>query len=252
MKQREELEQTLLAVDDSVETLLIVEHTLKKAGFKVMTASSGEQAMELVAEQGLPHLAVIDINMPPGMDGFELCRRLFRFSDLPVIMLTAVDEEKTVVNAIRQYAEDYVIKPFNPVELVARTKRVLGRVGSFPYPAAVPVAVDGHLEVDFAGRKIRVDDERASLTPTEARLLYILMRDAGETVASEYVLNRMWPLETTYEERLHVYVHRLRNKLQKVSTEHEYVVSERGIGYRFQPQSGQNSHGPESGEPAGG
>lgn len=226
---------SVLIVDDSVEALEILRRTLEKAGYCVWTAISGEEALSHIADRGLPQLALVDLHMPPGMDGFELCERLNQFSDLPVIMLTAVDEADTVVRAIQQFAEDYVVKPFSPSELVARIKRVLERVGMFPYDASAPLEVDPRLSIDFAARRLIMDGETSSLTPTEARLLYILMRNSGETVETEFLLRRMWPREITYEDRLHVYVHRLRNKLKEVDGKHQYVMSERGVGYRFQP-----------------
>jgi DNA-binding response OmpR family regulator len=229
-------ETTVLAVDDSPETLLIVEHVLQRHGFRVRNASSGEAALQLLEREGLPHLIIADMNMPPGMNGFELCEQLGRFCDIPVIMLTAVDEESTVVRAIRQYAEDYVIKPFNPGELAARVGRVLRRVGQFPFPMTAPIIVDEELAVNFATRELHLNGKRQGLTPTEARLLYILMRSPGTTVNSDFLLRRMWPLEISDDDRLHVYVHRLRAKLQGAGGKHRYVVSERGVGYRFQPR----------------
>ncbi|MDT8305138.1 MAG: response regulator transcription factor [Anaerolineae bacterium] len=231
-----ELEEvSILAVDDNPETLLVVEHTLRRHGFSVSSAPSGETALDRLARHGLPHLAVVDMNMPPGMNGFAFCEQLSRFSDVPVIILTAVDEEQTVVRAIRQYAEDYVIKPFNPGELAARVRRVLQRVGTFPFAMRVPLCVDEHLMVNFAARELIIDGKSRKLTPTEARLLYILMRTPGETVSSDYILRRMWPLERSDDDRLHVYIHRLRSKLKGTGSQHRYVVSERGVGYRFQP-----------------
>lgn len=227
----------VLVVDDSPETLQIVRQTLQKADFRVRTAISGEQALKLISRAGLPHLAIVDINMPPGMTGFEFAEQLYQFCDLPVIMLTAVDEVSTVVRAIQQVAEDYVVKPFNPGELIARVRRVLERVGKFPFAASAPVTVDEYLSIDFAARRVLVGEDTCSLTPTEARLLYILMRSTGETVDSDFLLRRMWPRERTQEDRLHVYVHRLRHKLNAPGEEHQYVISERGIGYRFQPRN---------------
>lgn len=225
----------VLVVDDSAEALQIVRHTLEESAFIPVPASSGEEALDEVAGKGLPHLAVVDLKMPPGMDGFEFCDELYQFSDVPVIMLTGVDESETVVQALQQYAEDYVLKPFNPDELVARVRRVLARVGRFPYRMVVPIVVDDCLSINFPGREVILEERTTSLTPTEARLLYILMRTPGKTVTSDFLLRRMWPMEHAYEDRLHVYIHRLRGKLRPAQREHQYVVSERGVGYRFQP-----------------
>lgn len=228
---------SLLLVDDSIDTLQIASYALEKSGFAVETATSGEKALEMIRTLGLPHLAVVDINMPPGMDGFELCRRLLRFSEVPVIMLTVVSEEETVVEALKQYAEDYVLKPFDPYELVARVQRVLQRFGVFPYAMAAPIEVDEQLCVDFPGRTVTLDGEEIRLTWAEARLLYMLMHHTGQVVELDYLMRRMWPRQMVYENRLYVLVHRLRKKLDEHGS-HQYIVSEPGVGYRFEPQEG--------------
>lgn len=225
----------ILVVDDNDYTLYIVRHALEQASFRVITATSGEQAMENLAQTGLPHLALVDYHMPPGMSGFEFCRTLHQFSDLPVIMLTAVADEDTVVEGIEKHAEDYIIKPFNPPELVARTKRVLRRMGDFAYTLEPLTKVDQRLMVDFPQRKAIIHGDPISLTPTETKLLYILMRSAGKTVATDFILRRLWPMETAYEDRLHVHMHRLRRKIEGEEAP-PYIVSERGTGYVFQPE----------------
>jgi DNA-binding response OmpR family regulator len=230
--------KTILAIDDNLYTVRIVQHALEGAGYKVLTAVSGEAAMELMTNQGLPHLAVVDIHMPPGMSGFEFSRTVHQFSDLPVIMLTAVSEEATIIEGLEQHAEDYIVKPFNPGELVARVQRVLRRMGDFAYALKPLMQVDSRLMVDFPGRQAIVEGETVSLTPTETKLLYILMRSAGQTVTTDFILRRLWPLEPAYEDRLHVHMHRLRRKIED-KTLPPYIVSERGTGYIF--QSGQEA-----------
>ena len=229
-------QQRVLAVDDDDFNLRIVRHALEEADFAVMTASSGEEALNVIKRQGLPHLAIVDIHMPPGMSGFELCRTIHQFSDLPVIMLTAVGEETTVVEGLEKHAEDYIIKPFVPGELVARVNRVLRRIGDFAYTLDPMTRVDERLAVDFPGRQSYVNGEAVALTPTETKLLYILMRNAGRTVTTDFILRRLWPLEPAYEDRLHVHMHRLRRKIEdkKDKSRPRYIVSERGLGYTFQ------------------
>jgi DNA-binding response OmpR family regulator len=180
-------------------------------------------------------MAIVDIHMPPGMSGFEFCRTVHQFSDLPVIMLTAVNEESTVVEGLEEHAEDYIIKPFNPGELIARVKRVLQRMGDFAYPLQSLTRVDERLRIDFPGRQALVNNKPVSLTPTETKLLYILMRSAGHTVNTDFILRRLWPLEPAYEDRLHVHMHRLRRKIEdkKDKTRPRYITSERGVGYTF-------------------
>ncbi len=222
----------ILVLDDNSHILLIVRRALELAGFEVATAESGEEALALIAHEGLPHLAVVDIYME-GITGLEFCERVQQYSDLPVIMLTAVEDEDTVVQAIEQYAEDYMTKPFSPGELVARVQRVLNRLGGFHYPVAPLISIDAHLQIDFPGCRALVDGKELSLTPTEAKLLYILLRYAGQVVKTDYLLGRLWPRQVVYEDRLRVYVHRLRKKIETAATL-PYIVSERGVGYAFQ------------------
>ena len=238
MNRHNEEQYRILAVDDSEFVLRMVERALDQAGMQVTTALSAEEALELIRKHGLPHLAVVDINMP-GMDGFEFCREVLDYSDLPVIMLTAIDEENTIIEAIEQYAEDYMTKPFNGGELVARVKRVLRRVGDFAYTLDSLTRVDDRLSVDFPNQKLVVEEKAISLTPTETKLLYILMRNAGRTVTTDFILRRLWPMETAYEDRLRVYVHRLRRKIEIVPSKPTYIISQRGTGYAFMDMNSQ-------------
>ena len=226
---------TILIVEDNIETVEIVTYALEKGGFQVMTALSGEEALEVMAEDGLPHLIIADLCMPPGMDGFELAGIVNRWCDVPVIMLTAMDEVDTVVTGLQQHAEDYLVKPFSPDELLARLRRVLQRIGVFPYDVACPLRIDDHMQISFCDRELMYDGRTISLTPTEAKLIYLLMRRPGDTITYDYLLRRMWPRELVYEDRLHVFVHRLRTKLERNDVHHQYVVLERGVGYRFAP-----------------
>ncbi len=235
MTESDSIKHRILAVDDDPFNLRIVSHALEQTGYQVITAGSGEEALSMITQHGLPHMAIVDIHMPPGMSGFEFCRTVHQFSDLPIIMLTAVNEEATVVEGLEEHAEDYIIKPFNPGELTARVKRVLQRMGDFAYPLQSLTRVDDRLKIDFPGRQALVNNKPVSLTPTETKLLYILMRSAGHTVNTDFILRRLWPLEPAYEDRLHVHMHRLRRKIEdkKDKTRPRYITSERGIGYTF-------------------
>jgi DNA-binding response OmpR family regulator len=223
--------QRILVVDDDPAILRLMRDKLDRAGFEVFTAASGLQALELIDRRGLPHLAIVDINMP-GMDGFEFCQAVQAYSDLPVIMLTAVDEEETVIRGIEQFAEDYVTKPFSPRELVARIQRVLRRIGDFAYALEPITKVDHRLAIDFSHQQAIVDDEIIALTPTETKLLYILMRNTGRTVSTDFLLRRLWPLDEVFEDTLRVHIHRLRKKIE-TDPKSPYIVTERGLGYRF-------------------
>jgi DNA-binding response OmpR family regulator len=227
--------QHILVVDDDPKIRRLVELKLDHAGFEVRTAASGGEALEIIARHGLPHLAIVDIMMP-GMNGFEFCEAVQEFSDLPVIMLTAVDDEDMVIQGIERFAEDYIIKPFSPRELLARVQRVLRRIGDFAYTLEPITQVDDRLGVDFAHQHAVIDGQSIDLTPTETKILYIFMRNAGRTVTTDFLLRRLWPLEEVFEDTLRVHVHRLRQKIEADPGKPRYVVTERGLGYRFEPK----------------
>ncbi len=227
--------QHILVVDDDPKIRRLVELKLDHAGFEVRTAASGQEALDIIARHGLPHLAIVDIMMP-GMNGFEFCEAVQEFSDLPVVMLTAVDDEDMVIQGIERFAEDYIIKPFSPRELLARVQRVLRRIGDFAYTLEPVTQVDDRFGVDFAHQQAVSDGQSIDLTPTETKILYILMRNAGRTVTTDFLLRRLWPLEAVFEDTLRVHVHRLRQKIEANPSKPRYVVTERGLGYRFEPK----------------
>jgi DNA-binding response OmpR family regulator len=222
----------ILVVDDDATILRLVQYKLKLAGYDVLTAASGQQALDLIACHGLPHLAIVDVLMPD-MDGFELCRTVQQYADLPVIMLTAVDEEETIIKGIEYFAEDYVTKPFSPRELVARVERVLRRIGDFAYALEPITRVDEYLSVDFVHQQAIVRDIPVALTPTETKLLYILIRNAGRYVTTDFLLRRLWPREEVFEDALRVHIHRLRQKIEPNPNQPCYILTERGTGYSF-------------------
>lgn len=240
----------ILVVDDNDYTLRLVDIAMRDAGLRVITAVSGEEALAEIERSGLPDLAIVDLNMP-GISGFEFAHRVHQYSDLPIIMLTAVNQEETIVEGLEEHAEDYVIKPFSPAELVARTRRVLRRVGEFDFDLEPLTHVDERLTVDFPNRTAIVEGKGEMLTPTETKLLYILMRKAGNTVPTDYILRRLWPNESVFEDRLHVHLHRLRRKIEDHHDKGRprYIISERGAGYSFRAL--RNSDGePGSSRPA--
>jgi DNA-binding response OmpR family regulator len=148
-----------------------------------------------------------------------------------------VDEEQTVIRGIEYFAEDYITKPFSPRELVARVRRVLRRIGDFAYTIDPVTKVDDHLSVDFAHQQATVGGQPVPLTPTETKILYILMRNAGHTVTNDFLLRRVWPLDEVFEDALRVHIHRLRKKIEFPSAPELYIVTERGVGYRFVPRA---------------
>lgn len=224
--------QRILVVDDDPAILRLVKDRLEYAGYEVVTAASGQQALDVISQRGLPHLAIVDINMP-GMNGFEFCKAVQQFTDFPVILLTAVDEEETIIRGIQYFAEDYVTKPFSPRELAARVERVLRRIGDFAYALDPLIRIDERLTIDFAHQQATVENQVISLTPTETKLLFILMRNAGHTVSTDFLLRRLWPLDEVFEDTLRVHIYRLRQKIEANPTKPIYIVTDRGQGYSF-------------------
>ena len=224
----------ILVVDDEPDIVSVVRMTLEAEGLEVYTCYSAQEAFDLISRKGLPHLAILDIMMP-GTDGITLARKLQKFSDLPVIMLTAIDEETTVVKTIEEVAEDYVTKPFKPKELAARVKRVIRRMGDFAFRLESLTVIDDRLAVDFAAKKALIDDAGVSLTPTETKILHILIRSARRTVTTDYLLARLWPLDEVFEDTLRVHVHRLRQKIEPNASKPHYLITQRGVGYSFLP-----------------
>lgn len=226
----------MLVVDDDPDLRRLVAYTLELEGLAVATAASAQEALDWIGRQGLPHLAVVDIMMP-GASGLDFCREVQRFSDLPVILLTAVHDDEIVIRSIEELAEDYVKKPFNPRELSARVKRVLRRIGDFAFASAPITRIDPGLAIDFAHQTALVEDHPVPLTPIESKLLHILTRSARRTVRTDYLLRRVWPRDEVFEDTLRVHIHRLRQKIEPVPGEPKYLITQRGMGYSFLPVS---------------
>lgn len=224
--------QQILAVDDNENMRMLLQVVLEQAGYEVLLASSGEEALTVLRRRGMPHLALLDINMPE-MSGFELAKSIRETSDLPVIFLTAVDHERKVVEGLERYADDYIVKPFHVNELIARVQRVLRRVDSFDYRSDPLVRIDDRLQIDFSAQEAVVDGERVSLTPTEGKLLDILVTNRGRTIPTDRLLERIWPAEKASEDRLYVAVYRLRQKLKGEHGEWDYIRTRSGLGYVF-------------------
>ena len=224
----------ILTVDDDPEVREVTTAALQSAGYEAWSASSAEEALEVLEERGLPHLAIVDIRLP-GLDGIALCDRIHDISDVPIIVLTVIDKQETVVSTIEHCADDYVVKPFHPAELTARVGRILRRVGDFSYTLQPEVMVDEHLSIDFVRQRAIVAGRPLALTPTETKLLYILMRNAGKTVLTSLILRRVWASNEADENTLRVHIHRLRQKIEISPSRPRYVVTERGVGYSFIP-----------------
>jgi DNA-binding response OmpR family regulator len=224
----------VLVVDDAPEVVDSV-----RFGFAVqwrevdlLSAGTGKEALGLV-ERESPDLVLLDVGLPD-MDGFKVLEELRFFSDVPVIMLTARDDTIDKVKGLELGADDYVTKPFNHLELLARIKAVLRRLDMPPPKSRAPSFRSGDLEMDFAAQEVRVKSQPVRMTPTEYKLLYHLVRNAGRTLPHGTLLAKVWGREYLDEvDYLRVYVRRLRDKLGDDPEKPRYIRTERGLGYRF-------------------
>ena len=224
----------ILVVDDEPDVVESVRlgFTLQWREVDVLEASDGDSALTMV-EREQPDIVLLDIGLP-GMDGFEVLHQIRAFSDVPVLMLTARDDAMDKVKGLELGADDYVTKPFNHLELMARVKAVLRRL-EMPAPASrMPSFRAGDLEVDFAKQEARLRGERLVLTPTEYKLLYHLVRNAGHVLEHATLLAKVWGREYVDEvDYIRVYIRRLRDKLGDHPDSPRYIRTERGLGYRF-------------------
>jgi len=205
---------------------------LEHDGFQVVEAFTSQQAMDRLRET-LPDLILLDV-MLPDIDGFELLRMVRENHDIPVIMLTAKSEEDDRVRGLELGADDYVTKPFSPRELVSRVRAVLRRTETARGQSSGVIEVDERLKIDFDRREVWVEGELVKLRPTEYRLLYHLVQNAGWVVSHDQILAKVWGYE--YQDEPHyvrLYVNYLRQKLEEDPSNPKYILTERGVGYRF-------------------
>ncbi len=222
--------QRILLIDDDETLLGLLADHLQVAGYAVSAADNGRAGLAL-AQTDSYDLIVLDVMMP-GMDGWEVCRRLREGTAVPIIMLTAKGEELDKLRGFRLGIDDYVTKPFSFAELVARVGAVLARAGSVAPSRHI---ASGSLVVDFDQRRVTVAGQSADLTPTEYRLLEALARHAGRTVPAERLLAEVWGPEYVGEQR-HVkhYIWSLRRKIEADPGDPKHILTERGFGYRFE------------------
>ncbi|KAB2905455.1 MAG: response regulator transcription factor [Anaerolineae bacterium] len=223
----------ILVVDDEPRMIGFIRMNLELENFQVIEAHNGLEALEMIRTQ-IPDLVLLDIMMPK-LDGYETLRMLREFSTIPVIMLTAKGEEEDIVHGLELGADDYIPKPFSPRELTSRVRAVLRRA---EMPTATTekavLRIDDRLSVDFNRREVIVNGERIKLRPTEYRLLFHLIENAGWTVPHEQILAKVWGYE--YRDEAHyvrLYVNYLREKIEEDPANPKYVLTERGVGYRF-------------------
>lgn len=224
-----------LIVDDEEDVVEVVSVTLSMQWgeeCEIIAAYTGEEAIELAYKER-PDVIVLDIALPD-VDGFAVCGRIREFSDAPIVMLTAKDEEMDKVRGLELGADDYVTKPFGHLELLARIRAALRRVQLPRAPARGAQFEAGPFTIDFGRREVRVGGRPVRLTPTEFNLLQQLVRHAGQVVPHETLLARVWGPEYRRElDYLKVYIRRLREKLEADPQNPQYILTEYGVGYWF-------------------
>ncbi len=223
----------ILVVDDEPDVVKVVRMSfqVQEPTWEVLGAYDGEEALAIF-EKEHPDLILLDIMMPE-ISGLDVLKELRLFSDVPVIVLTAKEDEIDKVMGLNLGADDYITKPFGHLELLARVKAVLRRAQGMPLAHELPFT-SGEVHVDFERRQVTVEGQPVSLTGTEYRLLYHLVRNAGQVLTHETLLARAWGREYTDEiDYLKVYISRLRNKLEKDPRNPRYILTEYGVGYWF-------------------
>ncbi len=222
----------ILVVDDELSIIKFLRANLESRDYEVLTAMDGTEALNIF-EKDLPDLIILDIMMP-GIDGFEVCRRLREWTQTPIIMLSARADERDKVKCLDLGADDYITKPFGASELIARVNAVLRRSEVGASQPTQPSFVCGDLKVNFARRQVTVVGNEVKLTPTEYNLLQEFVLNAGKVLTHTYLLNKVWGPEYREEkEYLHVFTRRLRLKLEPEPNNPKYIMTVPGVGYQF-------------------
>lgn len=225
--------QTVLVIDDEPRYVRLLRANLESVGYRVVAAADGASAVQK-AEAEDPDLVVLDL-MLPDLDGYEVCRRLREFSTVPIIMLTARREQVDKIRGLDLGADDYLTKPFDAKELLARVRAQLRRSSFKRERHLEPPFVLGNLCLEFAQRRLLVRDREVALSPTEYRLLHYLASNAGKVLVQEELLRQVWGPEYADEsEVLRVYVRRLRQKIEDDPSTPRYILTRPGVGY-FMP-----------------
>ncbi len=225
-------DMTILIVDDEPRIRDFVRINLEIEHYDVIEASNGIEALDQLREH-LPDLVVLDVMMPE-MDGFETLKAIRDVSTVPVIMLTVRQDEQDRIRGLDLGADDYIAKPFNPRELLSRIRALLRRSLLPPPARKTEIVVDLDLKIDFSRREVIVRGKKVVLRPTEYRLLYHLVNNAGHLLTHETLLSKVWGREYRDEAHyLRLYITYLRQKIEKDPAHPQYILTERGVGYRF-------------------
>jgi two-component system, OmpR family, KDP operon response regulator KdpE len=229
-----ELKRNILVVDDEPQIRRVLRTSLAGHGYNVRTAGDGDEALEIMREWK-PELVITDLSMP-NMGGLELCRRIRSKMAVPIIVLSVRGEEKPKVEALDSGADDYVTKPFNMNELVARVRAGLRRAAA-PAQQENQSSIDaGDVHIDLQTRVVTVREREVRLTPKEFDLLCYLAKNPGKVITHRTLLASVWGGMSTHQpEYLHVFINHLRKKLEPEDGSVRYIVTEKWVGYRFEP-----------------
>jgi len=222
----------ILVIDDEMDIVRILQRSLVSQGYEVLTAASGEKALEVI-EQQRPDLLLLDLGLP-GIDGLEVCRKVRAKSNFPPIIVVSVrDTEREKVQALELGADDYISKPFGINEVMARIKVALRHSAYTPAGMATSVNI-GPLHIDFEQRRVTVNGQVVKLTPNEYDLLKVLVKHRGKIMTPHMLITEVWGTERDIQSHyLHVYIGHLRRKIEQDASHPRFLLTVSGAGYRF-------------------
>ena len=222
----------VLIVDDDPQIIELLHETFILEGWKVYTAMDGRKALTIAEEESLD-VIILDLLLPK-IGGYEVCKRIREWSKVPIIVLSALEEPEEKINLLKLGADDYMVKPFNPGELLARVEAVFRRSQTIPSVPTQAHFISGDLEIDFNKRRVTVASHEVRLTRTEYNLLQELVLNRGKVLTYNYLLNKVWGPEYIEEkEYLHVHIGHLRTKIERDPKHTEYIITVPRVGYRF-------------------
>ena len=224
----------VLIIEDNPEIVRTVSlcFQLRWQGATIMSAAEGAKGLQLVQTES-PEIVILDLGLPD-TDGFEVLKQIRLFSAVPVIILTVREDELDKVRGLEEGADDYITKPFSPLDLLARVKAVLRRShGPEPGEANLPPITAGRLTIDFGSREVHLDSEPVHLTPNEFDLLAYMATNEGRVLSHGSLLNAVWGSEFIDVSTLKKYIYQLRLKLKDTEEPPSMILSERGVGYKF-------------------
>ena len=224
--------KSVLVVEDEENLLAAIRYNLEREGYRTLTATDGEQGLRKAAQED-PDLLVLDV-MLPVLDGFEVCRLIRRDSDVPILFLTARDQEMDRVVGLELGADDYVVKPFSMRELLARVRAMLRRPRAGSGQSKPDRIVSGDLELDLSSHTLKRGGEPVELKPRAFELLALLMSHRGRVFTRDQVLERLWGIDYIGDTRtVDVHIRWIREKIEQDSGKPKRIVTVRGVGYRF-------------------